>query len=793
MLSAPARLRLVLVAVLAAGIVSGTARAQRVCADPRAEAPGGINLTGAPQPGARDDRGRPLAHLRPPERSARREQTELTATEATGRDGAFVEARGNVDVRTPTQQILADVMRYDLIDDVVTARGNVLIRSWQDVVSGPELRYGIGTETGYMTSPRFVLGLYEGRGSAERLEFTGPDRYRVLAGRYTTCAGDSPAWRLEVGQLDIDEATGVGEASDARVYLGNLPVAWLPRFSFALNNERKSGFLSPTWGTSEARGFDFQLPYYLNLAPNYDATLTPRLMTKRGLMLHGQFRYIADSLLGRSTGEIEGEILPNDRVAGLTRRAINFAHTQSFSPDLVLALRYTAVGDPRHFVDLSDRVSITAITTLPREAALSYRWREWQFAARMLRFQTLQDPFAPVLPPYDRAPQFSALSPLWRFGPGERFEAALRLDATRFLYPNGTNPSGDRLLSVASLAWRLDEPGYFVVPRLTLHASRYRLLDLFDDVENTTRILPYGSVDAGLRLDRDVNLFGERFRQTLEPRVMVTHVPYRDQSTVPVFDSAIADFNLLQLWSENRYIGDDRLGDTTQVSLAVTSRLFDAASQKERLSATLGQRIYLNRQRVTLGETPRDRNTSDILAVLSGRVTDALYIEAGGQMNLDRGRVERHAFGLRYTPERARTINVNYRAIRELVTLSGPIRVKQIDVSGQWPIYGNWYGVGRFNYSLADRRLTEGVVGVEYDGCCYVVRAVAQRLATGTRTINNTFFIQLELNGLARVGSNPIDTLRRNIPGYAQLYENPTRRRLDSPPGPTTPWTPPLQ
>ncbi|MFN3628831.1 MAG: LPS-assembly protein LptD [Casimicrobiaceae bacterium] len=793
MSSAPARLRLVLAAVLAAGIVSGAANARNACLDPRADGAGGAHPSGVPRPVVQDDRGRPLARLLPPARSARREEITLMANEATGRDGAFIEARGNVDVRTPTQQILADVMRYDLLEDVVTARGNVLIRSWQDVVSGPELRYGIGTETGYMRSPNFVLGLYKGRGSAERLEFTGPDRYRVLAGRYTTCVGDDPAWRLEVGQLDIDEAKGIGEASNARVYLGNLPVAWLPRFTFPLDNERKSGFLSPTWGTSEARGFDVQLPYYLNLAPNYDATLTPRLMTKRGLMLHGQFRYIADSPLGRSSGEIEAEILPNDRVAGLTRRAVHFSHTQSFSPDLVLALRYTAVGDARHFVDLSDRVSITAITTLPREAALSYRWREWQFAARMLRFQTLQDPFAPVLPPYDRAPQFSVLSPLWRFGPGERFEATLRLDATRFLYPNGTNPSGDRLLSVASLAWRLDEPGYFMVPRLTLHASRYRLLDLFDDVENTTRILPYGSFDTGLRFDRELRLFGERFRQSLEPRMMITYVPYRNQSTVPVFDSAIADFNLLQLWSENRYIGDDRLGDTTQVSLGVTSRLFDAASQKERLSATLGQRIYFNRQRVTLGETPRDRNTSDILAVLAGRVTDALYLEAGGQINLDRGRVERHAFGLRYTPERARTLNINYRAIRELVTLSGPIRIQQIDVSGQWPIYGNWYGVGRFNYSLADRRLTEGVLGVEYDGCCYVVRAVAQRLATGTRTVNNTFFIQLELNGLARVGSSPLDALRRNIPGYTQLYENPTRRRRDTPPGPVTPWTSPLQ
>ncbi len=765
--------------------------AQRVCADPRASLPGGVPITADASQPVRDERGRALIPLLRPPSTRQRERTTLIAAESEGRENDFLEARGGVEIRTPTQQILADVMRYNLAEEIVSARGHVLIRSWQDVVAGPELEYKLDTETGFMREPSFVLGLYKGRGQAERLEFTGPERYRVIAGRYTTCAGERPAWRLEVRQLDLDEAKAVGTAQDARVYFGEVPVAWLPRFSFPLNNDRQSGFLAPIYGTSESRGLDLQIPYYLNLAPNFDATLTPRLMTRRGLMLHGQFRYIFDTPFGRANGEIEGEILPRDRIADLTRRALNLVHTQNISPTLSLALRYTAVADPRHFADLSDRVAVTAITTLPREASLVWRPHGFEFNARVQRFQTLQDPFALVLPPYDRAPQLSLRSPLWRFGPGERLEADFRLDATRFLYPNGTQPSGERWLGVGRLAWRHDTPGWFLVPKLSLHASRYRLTDLFDDVEDSTRVLPIASIDAGLKLERPLRLLGQDFTQSLEPRLMFTHIPYRDQSRVPVFDSAIADFNALQLFSENRYIGDDRLGDTTQLAFGLTSRLFEADSQKQRLQVMLGQRLYLRKQRVTLGETPRDRNTSDILMSAQGRITDALYLEANGQINLDRGRVERHAFGLRYSPERTRTLNLNYRAIRELVTLSGPIRVKQIDVSGQWPIAGGWYGVGRFNYSLADRRLTEAVVGVEYDGCCYVVRAVAQRLATSTRTTSNTFFLQLELNGLARVGSNPLETLRRNIPGYSVLYENPTRRRLDPPPGPTTPWTSP--
>jgi LPS-assembly protein len=303
--------------------------------------------------------------------------------------------------------------------------------------------------------------------------------------------------------------------------------------------------------------------------------------------------------------------------------------------------------------------------------------------------------------------------------------------------------------------------------------------------------VPISSVDAGLYFDRDTHIFGSAFRQTLEPRAMLTYIPYRDQSQTPVFDTALADFNQVQLFTENRYVGNDRIGDTKQLAVGVTTRLFDPASQKERLRVTVGERFYFSDQKVTLGESARDRNASDILVSAQGRVTDSLYLEASTQYNASEGRTERYSFGMRYSPDRNKTFNLNYRGIRELATLSGSVRVKQIDASVQWPIYRNLYGVGRINYSIADRRTTEGVIGLEYDGCCYVVRAVAQRLATSTTTVTNAIFLQLELIGLARIGASPLDLLKRNIPGYSVLYENPTRRRIDNPNSPTfTPWTP---
>jgi LPS-assembly protein len=722
---------------------------------------------------------------------AGKERSDVTAKEAFGVQDQFLEAVGSVKMTSPSREVLADWMRYEVPIDTIRAKGSVSIRSWQDLIAGPELEYRRDTETGFMKSPNFELGLYKGRGSAEELLFTGPDRYRVLRGTYSTCVDKSPAWRLAVGTLDIDDDKGIGTAKDAKVYLGPLPILWLPEFTFPLKNERKSGFLSPTYGSSGSRGFDFQLPYYLNLAPNYDATLTPRLMTKRGGMLNAQFRYIENTALGVSSGEWVGEILPKDNQTGTTRRAENLRHLQLFTPNLSLALNFNRVSDPRYFIDLADYVAITSITTLPRDATLTYRNSDWLFSAKAQRFQTLQDPAALVLPPYDRLPQLTAESPIYRFGPSKRFEAKLTTDVTRFEYPNPSFPSGYRSYALGSLAYRYEAPAGFLTPKVSLHASKYRLTGVFDDYADSTRVLPITSLDGGLYFDRGTKILGQAFQQTLEPRAMFTYIPYRDQSKTPFFDTALADFNQLQLFSENRYVGQDRIGDTAQLSVGVTSRLFDPVSQKERLRVTLGERFYFNEQRVTLGEAPRDRNASDILLSAQGRVTDALYLETNTQYNASEGRTERFSAGLRYTPDRARTLNLNYRTIRELATQSGSVRVKQIDASVQWPILRNLYGVGRVNYSLADRRLTESVIGLEYDGCCYVIRAVGQRLATSTTTTTTAYFLQLELIGLARVGANPLDILKRNIPGYSLLYDNPTRRRVDNPNSPTfTPWTP---
>jgi LPS-assembly protein len=702
----------------------------------------------------------------------------LRADEIDGdKKNGWIEARGNVNFRNRFEVIRADWARFNEATSTVDAKGNVRWRSQYDTVVTDSLTYNTETERGRAGATDFTLSRFGGKGKAEQLRFEGPGKYGVDRGTYTTCKSDSPMWCLHVDKMDIDSERDVGVAKGARLLIYDTPVFYLPSFDFPLGKERKSGFLAPSYGSTGTRGLELQLPYYLNLAPNYDATVTPRLMTKRGLEIGTEFRYLFDNFSGTFTGEV----LPRDRIADATRSRVWWRHAQNLAPGLTFALDAQRVSDDTYFVDLAERVTATALTTLPRFAALSYTWDDWNFAARVQKFQSLQDPtaIAPFTPPYEKVPELSAAK-TWRnlFG----FELEFNSAVTRFEHPFLV--PGVRSLAVTKLRYPWRSPGAFIVPQFTFHASDYRVDTKDVDFKDSTRLIPFGSLDAGLFFDREATLFGRRFTQTLEPRLFYTVIPFKDQSRIPNFDSAPIDFNYTQLFQENRYSGNDRIGDTNELTLAVSTRYLDPQSGRERLRLSIGERFYFDNQQVSVGETVRERRTSDALAILGVRPNDALNLEAVMQFNTNASRTERATLSGRYSPEPRKVISGSYRYIRELVENGTRTQVKQVDVAAQWPLADlignvgkNWYGVGRVNYSVPERRVVEGVAGFEYDGECWIGRLVAQRVATGVQRATNAVFWQIELNGLSRIGTNPLDVLRRNIPGYQTLNTLETGRR----------------
>jgi len=690
----------------------------------------------------------------------------LRADRIEGASDRFVEAAGKVELRTRRDTVLADWLHYDFVSDEIWGKGDVLLRHGIDWITGPEVRFKRGTETGFFTSPRFFLGTNGSRGSAAEIRFAGHDHYEATDARYTTCVAPRDDWYIRMGELEVDKKRMVGTGHDATVYFFGAPVIYSPWFEVPLSNDRKSGFLTPTTGLTGIRGFEYSQPYYLNIAPNYDATVTPRLMTKRGVEIGAQGRY----LFANAQGEAAAAYLPNDRVTGTNRYAVSSRHTQNldFVPGLVGYWNLNKVSDDTYFADLSDRVGLTSQTTLPREGGFTYSSGPWTFLARAQGFQTLQDPTAPQPIPYNRVPQ--ALATLrdldWN---GLTFAGVGEYASFR----QPTLTTGQRAYLWPTVAWERQGAAWSLVARTGAHLRQYDLNEKRPDVASSFGYaIPISSVDGGLVFERDWDVAGQRFVHTLEPRAFYVYVPYRDQSKAPIFDTAIDDFNFVQLFSVNRYLGNDRIGDANQLTLALTSRLLEPETGAERLRIAAGQRFYFQDQRVVLNESARSAATSDALLGVEGRLSDAWAVIGLWQYNLDSSQTERLNAGLRYTPAPGRVFNAAYTYNRQYFDPIGrQSQLKQFDLSWQLPVNRYWTLLGRWNYSLVDSKTLEAVAGVEYNADCWAVRLVGQRLTTTSQTTSNAVYLQIELTGLARFGTSPLELLRRSVPGYQQTSD----------------------
>jgi LPS-assembly protein len=695
-----------------------------------------------------------------------------------------VTAEGRVELRTHRETVLADKLSYAIPEQTIYGDGDVVLRRGFDWITGPQLEYKRDTETGFFRAPRFFVAEANAHGDAKEIRFNGPDHYEAVDASYTTCVAPHPDWYLRGEQLEVDNLRKVGTARNVSVHFLDVPVLYAPWLQFPLSNERKSGFLTPTLGSTGVRGFEISTPYYLNLAPNYDATLTPRYMTKRGLQMGAQFRYLLGddtSPLGVAVGEMNAEFLPYDRSTGENRYALAWKHNEQFAPWLGGFINLNKVSDDKYFADFADRIAVTSQKTLPREAGIVATHGPWSFLARAQSFQTLQDPEAPVVPPYNRLPQVLAslsdtdwLGLTWS-GTGEY---------ARFTQDQ-LAPTGERFVLYPTAAFHRQGAAWFFTARAGVHMREYTLDRTTAALpeQHPSYAIPITSLDAGLVFERDVTVLDTPLTQTLEPRAFYVYIPYKNQTDAPVFDTALDDFNFSQLFAENRYIGNDRVGDANQLTLALTSRYLDRETGAERLRLAVGQRFYFQDQRVSLNEPLRSASTSDFLVGAEGRLSEAWSLASLLQYNLDASDVERFNVGVRYTPAPGRALNATWRYTRALADATGGLeQIKQIDLSGQWPVSDRWTLIGRWNYSVADHKTLEAVAGIEYNADCWVLRVVGQRLTTTTQQATTSVFVQLELNGLARVGTSPLELLRRSVPGYLPTNDPTLRdrdRRLD--------------
>lgn len=710
-------------------------------------------------------------HLRlAPTRPERDSAKFLEADRIVGEGERSVVATGNVTLRQRGASIRADRLEYQVQEQTAVATGRVQIERFGDTATGPRARYDLANDTGEMEAPVFDFPKTgdrksASRGIAERAELAENRVSRLFGAEYTSCPAPRDDWFLRVRELQVDGNTNLGRAYHTTLYFLGTPILYSPFLSFPLDNRRRTGFLPPTLGTSARGGFEVELPYYWNIAENRDATFTPKLYTRRGLQLGGEVRYLEPTL----SGQLDAEYLPQDRLTGADRYFVGARHVQRLWDGWHAAINAQKVSDDDYFRDLSTRIAATSQTNLPRDAIVAYDDDVWSLSARALAYQTLQDPNgAPVPVPYKILPRLLATGVQQNFrGVDWQFFG----EYANFRHPDLVN--GQRAIVYPSVALPFRRSYGYAVAKFGYHVTRYDIGDRPSGFEDSSRSVPIYSVDSGLFFDRETRWGGRSFQQTLEPRVFYLRVPYRDQSRMPNFTTAESDFNFAQIFTENRFVGGDRVGDANQITLAVASRFIESATGLERFRAALGQVFYFDPPRVTLGTAPTDSKSSDIVALAAGQVAPAISVEAAVQYTPNLNRSQKLTLAAAYMPVPGSVVNAAYRYARGSIDATDPVRagIEQVDFSTQWPVTRNVNVLARWNYSLKDRKLLEGLAGFEYNAGCWQIRAVAHRFITATQQYSTSFQIQLELAGLSRIGINPLETLRQNIPGYRRSDE----------------------
>jgi len=703
----------------------------------------------------------------------------IEADSLVGQKENQIEATGDATIRQGGQSIRADHMLYQQSSREVDAQGSVVLEQDGNTMSGPHLQFNLDNSVGKMEQPQFYLKENGARGSADLLHIQDRQHYTLDNATYTTCPAGNQDWFLKMGTLEIDRTRQIGTAWGASVEFKGVPILYSPWMDFPLNNQNKSGFLAPIFGGTVSSGYQVTLPYYWNIAPNLDATITPSEMTKRGLMLSNEFRYLEPGY----RGELNVDVLPNDALANHSRKLFSLKHDQTLANHLNGYVNFTRVGDNSYFRDLGEAVNATSQVNLLQEGGLNFAAGEWTSTLRVQRYQTLQDPAAPIVEPYARLPQLTIGTQQNHSGVNLAFAG----EYVDFSHPTEVN--GSRTVLNPSVSYPLvSDSAFYITPKVALHSTYYAMgANNVGALPNASRTLPILSVDSGVFFERESNMFGGDYLQTFEPRAFYVYVPYRNQSALPNFDSAQADFNFTQIFTENRFSGSDRIGDADQITLAATSRLLDQKSGAERLKFMLGERFSLIMPQVNLPipatttstttptTTPTTTTTpaanigrSDILLAASGQVSRATSLDSELQFDPNQAHAQLYNVAAHYRPEAGKVLNLGYRFQRDTL--------RQVDFSTQWPLFRRWDMVGRWNYSLQDSRTLEATAGLEYNQSCWTMRLVAQHFVTATLQTNTGLFLQLELNDFIKVGPDPLTMLKQSVPGYTQLNEMPASK-----------------
>lgn len=711
-----------------------------------------------------------------PHKEGAKPATFVLADHTSGTADQDLAAKGSAEIRRGDAAVKADAIHYDQDTDMADAYGQVTVINGGASFAGPEAHLKVEANQGFMAAPKYHFTVTGGSGSAERVDLLDSERSVFVNGTYTACQCETnPAWYIKGSRFDFDTGADEGTARNGVLFFQGVPIFASPWLTFPLSGDRRSGLLPPTFSMNSNNGFELSLPYYFNIAPNRDLTITPRIISKRGVQTQATFRYLSTSYSGTFTGEY----LPHDALAKRDRYAIYWQHQQNFGNGFAGYVYYNKVSDntyPEDLSSLSNQFVNGTQTLYQQEAGLTYNNGPWAVLARYQHWQTLP----PSIAPYSREPQLNVKYTKYNVG---GFDFGAEADYSRFRITTGDTTQGDRIVFNPYIAYGVYGPGYFAVPKIQYHFASYDLSYLSSGTPNVpkrfTESIPTVSFDTGLIFDRSVRLFGQDFIQTLEPRLYYVYTPYRDKSNAPLFDTAESDFGLAEIFQPNTFVGNDRIADANRVTAGLTTRFLNPATGDERARFVVAQQYYFADQRVTLtpGQTKSQVQHSDLIVGAAIKLGAGFASETAFQYNADNHQLVKSSVGFGFSPELRKVINVGYRYTRARTTLDGQ-PINQFLVSAQWPLTRRLYAIGRFNYDLAADRIVDGLLDLQYDADCWALGVGLQRYANGVNTSgqqhsSTRFMAQLTLKGLSSVDNGLVAAFRSGVPGYTPLPPAP--------------------
>lgn len=692
---------------------------------------------------------------------------------------------GSVAVRQGNRTLDADVATYTHADRSVVAEGSTVVREPGLVVLGERAALDLDSGEVEVDDAEFLLFEKQMRGRAARIGRDDVATLRAEKTRFTRCEPGNDSWVVHARSIEVEDGAIWGVARSAVMRVENVPVFYAPYLRFPVTDERTSGFLFPQLGFGD-EGADIGLPYYFNLAPNYDALVEPRWIEDRGAGAEGQFRHLSgwartelggaflykddlyDGTLSKDDYEQLGSPGPFDPANRWLMRALHDGEFGHFRTNV----DYTKVSDDDYFRDLGTDLDVTSQVDLERSAEIQFYADGLLARLWSQSFQNLDDTRRDA---YQRLPELALGYQGRLLGP---LQWSLATSASRFergheeLNTGIEAINGNRLHVEPHVLLPLYSPfGFF---RLN-GGYRYTSYDLedtpFDFSDHPERNIWMGSADGGLFFERDLTAFGGDWVHTLEPRLYYLYQQFEDQSELPRFDAGELTFSFDQLFRDNRFAGLDRIGDANQLSAALTTRLLDPSFGREQARFSLGQIFYFENRDVTLAGPPTaaDRNSSSQIAaealVQTGR---GWRVRAGVVYDHHEDVWDEAAISIGYQPDNRHIFNVGYRYREDQ---NPPIN--QTDVSAYFPISRRWSVLGRWNYDVEADHTIESIAGIEYDNCCWRLRFVwrAFEQSPTSVVIQDTerevgVFLQVVFKGLASVGGKVDAMMERSIPGY---------------------------